>query len=141
MRDDEFQLPVVVARYLSNPAVSSSRKHSFLIDSSDGGGPRIGLLLKELALVATLAAPYAREPVVQNLIASPRLDASHWRSISWRDSNAGYAHGRFEMDINAIWAPRALESIAQILAALKTIGFESNELLPEGAVGESTLAG
>src|SRR5206468_7597530 len=65
---------------------------------------------------------YARDPVVQNLVASPRLDATHWRSISWRDSNAGYANGRFEMDINAIWAPRALESISQIVTALHTAG-------------------
>src|SRR5207244_8197037 len=68
MRDDEFQLPMVVARYLSNPAVSSARKHAFLIDSSDGRGTRIALRLRELALVATLAAPYARGPVVQHLI-------------------------------------------------------------------------
>ncbi|OLD43139.1 MAG: hypothetical protein AUI63_08075 [Gemmatimonadetes bacterium 13_1_40CM_2_60_3] len=129
MRDDEFQLPVVVARYLTNPAVSSTRKHAFLVDSSDGHGPRIGLLLRELALVATLAAPYARDPVVQNLVASPRLDATHWRSISWRDSNAGYANGRFEMDINAIWAPRALESISQIVTALHTAGFDPHELV------------
>jgi len=129
MRDDEFQLPVVVARYLTNPALSSTRKHAFLTDSSDGGGRRIGLLLKELALVATLAAPYARDPTVQNLIASPRLDATHWRSISWRDSNAGYANGRFEMDINAIWAPRALESISQIVTALHTAGFDPHELV------------
>jgi hypothetical protein len=129
MRDDEFQLPVVVARYLTNPAVTASRKRAFLRDTADGRGPRIALLLKELGLVATLAAPYAREPVVQNLIASPRLDATHWRSISWRDSNAGYANGRFEMDINAIWVPHALESIAQILAPLKTLGFDSADLL------------
>ena len=84
----------------------------FLVDLA-----RLGLLFKEMGLVATLAAPYAREPVVQNLIASPRLDATHWRSISWRDSNAGYANGRFEMDINAIWVPRALQSIGEILSA------------------------
>jgi hypothetical protein len=129
MRDDEFQLPVVVARYLTNPGVSAARKRAFLSDSSDGRGPRIGLLLKELALVATLAAPYAREPVVQNLIASPRLDATHWRSISWRDSNAGYANGRFEMDINAIWAPRALESIQQIVTALHTAQFDPHQIV------------
>ena len=140
MRDDEFQLPVVVARYLTNPAVSASRKRAFLRDTSDGRGPRIGLLLKELALVSTLAAPYARDPVVQNLIASPRLDATHWRSISWRDSNAGYANGRFEMDINAIWAPRGLESISQILASLKTLGFDSGDLLAMAGVRESPLA-
>src|SRR5437868_10563617 len=138
MRDDEFQLPVVVARYLGNPAVTSARKRAFLLDSADGRGPRIGLLLKELGLVATLAAPYARDPVVQNLIASPRLDATHWRSISWRDSNAGYANGRFAMDINAIWAPRALESIAQILGVLETLGFDDRALgglAPPGVSG------
>jgi hypothetical protein len=142
MRDDEFQLPVVVARYLSNPAVSATRKRAFLRDTTDGRGSRLGLLLKELGLVTTLAAPYAREPVVQNLIASPRLDATHWRSISWRDSNAGYANGRFEMDINAIWAPRALESIAQILFSLKTLGFDSGDLLAQtsASVRETPLA-
>ena len=59
---------------------------------------------------------------------SPRLDSTHWRSISWRDSNAGYANGRFEMDINAIWVPRALQSIGEILAALKSVGFSSSQL-------------
>ena len=138
MRDDEFQLPVVVARYLGNPAVPAARKKAFLMDSSDGRGPRIGLLLRELGLVATLAAPYARDPVVQNLIGSPRLDSTHWRSISWRDSNAGYANGRFEMDINAIWVPRALQSIAEIFASFRAIGFTQNEL---AAVAPAGVAG
>jgi hypothetical protein len=139
MRDDEFQLPVVVARYLGNPAVTAARKRAFLMDSSDGRGPRLGLLMKELSLVSTLAAPYAREPAVQNLIGSPRLDSTHWRSISWRDSNAGYANGRFEMDINAIWAPRALQSIGEILDSLKAIGISSQQLtaLSSGPAGSS----
>jgi hypothetical protein len=128
MRDDEFQLPVVAARYLTNPAVSAARKKAFLMDASDGRGPRIGLLMRELGLVASLAAPYAREPVVQNLIGSPRLDSTHWRSISWRDSNAGYANGRFAMDINAIWVPRALQSLTEILSALRAIGFSNDQL-------------
>ncbi|MEA2762324.1 MAG: hypothetical protein QOD47_1608 [Gemmatimonadaceae bacterium] len=128
MRDDEFQLPVVAARYLTNPAVSTARKRAFLLDTSDGRGSRLGLLMRELGLVATLAAPYGRDPVVQNLIASPRLDSTHWRSISWRDSNAGYANGRFAMDINAIWAPRALEAIGEILGALKSIGFSTDQI-------------
>jgi hypothetical protein len=128
MRDDEFQLPVVAARYLTNPAVSTARKRAFLSDSPDGQVSHLDLLLKELGLVATLAAPYAREPVVQNLIASPRLDSTHWRSISWRDSNAGYANGRFAMDINAIWAPRAMEAIGQIFGALGAIGFSTDQI-------------
>src|SRR5947207_422367 len=140
MRDDEFQLPVVVARYLANPAVSAARKRAFLRDTSDGRGQRIGLLLKELSLVATLAAPYARDPNVQNLISSPRLDATHWRSISWRDSNAGYANGRFEMDINAIWAPRALESISEIMTSLKALGFDIGDLVSRAGAADSSLA-
>jgi hypothetical protein len=138
MRDDEFQLPVVVARYLADPAITSARKKAFLLDSSDGRGPRIAQLLKELGLVASLAAPYARDPQIQNLIGSPRIDSTHWRSISWRDSNAGYANGRFAMDINAIWAPRALESIASIAGALTSIGFTQQQLdafAPSGAAG------
>ena len=51
-----------------------------------------------------------------------KRDSTHWRSASWRDSDAGYANGRFAMDINAIWAPRALEAIAAILAALPALG-------------------
>ena len=137
MRDDEFQLPVVAARYLTNPAVSTARKRAFLFDSSDGRGSRLGLLMRELGLVATLAAPYARDPVVQNLIGSPRLDSTHWRSISWRDSNAGYANGRFAMDINAIWAPRALQAIGEILTALRAIGF-SNDQVGALALGTAT---
>jgi len=128
MRDDEFQLPVVAARYLTNPAVSVARKKAFLMDSSDAAQPRIVQLLRELTLVAKLADPYARDPVVQNLIASPRLDSTHWRSISWRDSNAGYANGRFAMDINAIWVPRALRSIGEILSTLRAVGFSNDQL-------------
>lgn len=128
MRDDEFQLPVVVARYLMNPGVSNARKRAFLMNADDGRGPRLGLLFRELALVATLSTPYGRDPVVQNLIGSPRLNPTQWRSISWRDSNAGYANGRFAMDINAIWAPRALQAIAEIFSALKSIGFTDQQL-------------
>jgi hypothetical protein len=137
MRDDEFQLPAVVARYVTNPAVSAARKKAFLMEATDGRGPRIGLLLRELGLVASLSAPYARDPVVQNLIASPRLDSTHWRSISWRDSNAGYANGRFAMDINAIWVPRALQALGEILTALRTIGF-SNDQIEAFAPGTAT---
>jgi hypothetical protein len=128
MLDDEFQLPVLAARYLGNPSVPPARKLAFLVDSSDGNGPRVAALMRELALVSKLAAPYARDSVVQNLVASPRLDATRWRSVSWRDSNAGYANGRFAMDINAIWVPRALEAISEILSALSALGFTPQQI-------------
>lgn len=138
MRDDEFQLPIIVARYLRNPNVAVARKKAFLADASSGHGSRLTLLMRELGLVAELAAPYARNPIAQNLIGSPKQDATQWRSISWRDSNAGYANGRFAMDINAIWAPRALRSIAEILSSLRQLGFAPRELVditrPGGAL-------
>ncbi|HEY6090021.1 MAG TPA: hypothetical protein VD771_09545 [Gemmatimonadaceae bacterium] len=141
MRDDEFQLPIVVARYIANPAVPAARKKAFFMDASDGSGPRIGLLMKELSLVASLLEPYARDPVVQNLIASPRLDSTHWRSISWRDSNAGYANGRFAMDINAIWAPAALQAIVDIMTHLTAIGLSNDQIVSMGLARGSTQLG
>ena len=128
MLDDEFQLPVLTARYLANPSIPAARKLAFMTDSSDGGTPRVALLLRELGLVAKLADPYARNPVVENLVASPKQDSVQWRSVSWRDSNAGYANGRFAMDINAIWVPRALESISEILTRLRSIGISQTRL-------------
>jgi hypothetical protein len=128
MIDDEFQLPVLTARYLADSTVSASRKRDFLLERSDSGESRLALLLKELALVASLSRPYAETPRVTNLVSFPRRDATHWRSASWRDSDAGYAGGRFAMDINVIWVPKALEAIATILDALASVGMEQRTL-------------
>jgi hypothetical protein len=128
MIDDEFQLPVLVAGYLGDPGISADQKRAFLVDSSDGRGPRLALLLGELALVSHWTAPYVRNPRATNLVSFPRRDATHWRSASWRDSDAGYAGGRFAMDVNAIWAPHALQSIAVILASLDSLGLGGHRL-------------
>jgi hypothetical protein len=61
-------------------------------------------------------------------VSFPRRDATHWRSASWRDSDAGYAGGRFALDVNAIWAPHALESIAVILSSLDSLGLSGARL-------------
>ena len=133
MLDDEFQLPVLEARYLSDPSVSPERKRTFLLES-ESGETRLSLMLREMALVASLALPYVEETRATNLVSFPKRDATHWRSASWRDSDAGYAGGRFAMDINAIWVPNALESIADILKALPALGFDVqalDSLVPE----------
>jgi hypothetical protein len=85
-------------------------------------------MLREMALVASLARPYVEDPRPMNLVGFPKRDATHWRSASWRDSDAGYAGGRFAMDINVIWVPKALESIATILTILPTLGFTPRAL-------------
>src|SRR5437868_6115295 len=117
MVDDDFQLPVVAARYLADPRVPADRKRTFLRE-----GHRLERLMANLALVARRTAPYAREPVATNLVSFPRASDGHWISASWRDSRVGYAGGRYALDVNAIWAPHALEGIATILDALKGLG-------------------
>lgn len=138
MLDDEFQLPILEARYLADSTVPADRRRAFLLQSQDGGPTRLTLMLRELALVAAETLPYTRDPQATNLVGFVKRDSTHWRSASWRDSDAGYANGRFAMDINAIWAPRALEAIAAIRAALPAIGIGQgvlDSLAPETARG------
>ena len=134
MIDAEYQLPIVVARWLDDPGVSAQRKRAFLLDSTDSGEPRLARMLRELAVVAHATAAYAQDPRAENLISFAPRDSGRWASQSWRDSNVGYAGGRFAMDVNAIWAPHALEAMARILAALRTLA------LPAPVASDSTLA-
>ena len=140
MMDDEFQLPVLEAHYLADSAVSPERKHAFLL-GSEPGGTRLSLMLREMALVASLAQPYTRSPRAVNLVSFPKRDSTHWRSASWRDSDAGYAGGRFAMDINVIWVPRALRSIDTILALLPSLGITPPMLDSLIADSSGALAG
>src|SRR5204862_6145175 len=115
MLDDEFQLPILEARYLADSTVPAARKRAFLLEADTSGATRLALMLREIALVAEETRAYAQDPRAENLVSFERRDSTHWRSASWRDSDAGYAGGRFAMDINAIWAPRALEAFGTIV--------------------------
>ena len=128
MIDAEFQLPIVVGRWLSDPGVSAERKRAFLLDTLDSREPRLARLLRELALVASVTAPYAERPQTQNLISFAARDSGRWASQSWRDSEVGYARGRYAMDVNAIWAPHALESVELIFESLRAIGLSPDSL-------------
>jgi hypothetical protein len=130
MIDDELQLPILAARWLSDPDVAPERKRAFLADSSDGNGPRLYRLIHELALVSHMTLPYAANPVANNLISFAPRDTG-WGSASWRDSGAGYAGGRYAMDINTIWAPHALESIMTIVKELRALRLPLGD--PRGA--------
>ena len=136
MIDDEYQLPIVVARWITDPAVSVAAKRAFLMDRSDGNGSRAERLLRELALVAERTAPYAMNPVTANLTAFSPGGPSGFQTASWRDSGAGYAGGKYAMDINAIWVPHALEATGQILEALGSLGIGEVRAL----TGQSPLA-
>ncbi|HEX6047972.1 MAG TPA: hypothetical protein VFZ21_01840, partial [Gemmatimonadaceae bacterium] len=137
MIDDEIQFPVLVARWLGDPRVPDDRKRAFLLEREPGApATRLALLAKALALVAGQAMPYARDPSATNLRGFARLDSARWRSSSWRDSDAGYANGRFAMDVNVVWMPLALRSMGDILSALDRLG-----LVRAGAGDVVTLAG
>src|SRR5437899_1879107 len=117
MVDDDFQLPVVAARYLADPREPADRKRRFLRAEQ-----HLVRLVSNLAFVARKAAPYARDPVATNLVSFPRASDGSWISASWRDSHAGYGGGRFAMDVNAVWVPHALEAVGTILDALTQLG-------------------
>ena len=142
MVDDELQLPILTARYLADSALPAERKRAFLLDTAHGGEPRIAWLLRELALVASETRAYAEDPRPLNLVGFPLRDSVHRRSASWRDSDAGYAGGRFAMDVNAIWAPQALEAMGTILESLDAMGLGRGRLdsLAPGIAG-TPLAG
>ena len=128
MIDDEFQFPVLVARWMGTPTVSSDHQRAFLRDSSDGGATRLVRLLRELALVARMTEAYAREPSPATLVSFAARDSGRWAATSWRDSNAGYGAGRYAMDVNAIWVPHALQSMERILAGVRALGFSIDSL-------------
>jgi len=126
MVDDDFQLPVVAARYLANPAVPDARKRAFLARWLDP-------LIKNLTYVLRQAAPYAREPVATNLVSFHRDSDGWWHPGSWRDSRVGYAGGRFAFDVNVVWVPAALRGIGAIDSTLRALGLE-------GVTGEADAA-
>ena len=129
MMDDEFQLPILEALYLADSAVPAASKRAFLSGKSTGGESHLTLMLREIGLVANETKAFAQNPIATNLVSFVRSDSTHWRSASWRDSDVGYANGRFAMDINAIWVPKALESVASVLSSLRTLGFTNRDLV------------
>jgi alpha,alpha-trehalase len=129
MIDDEFQLPVLTARWISDSTVTAEHKRAFLLDASDNGELRVVRMLRELALVARMTAAYVRNPAATNLVSFAPRDSGRWSSASWRDSGEGYGGGRFAMDVNAIWVPHALEATATILTGLRALGISPDSVL------------
>src|SRR5438445_5260 len=124
MVDDDFQLPVVAARYLADPRVPADRKRDFLRT-----GQQLERLLSNLAFVVRKAAPYARDPVATNLVSFPRAPDGHWVSASWRDSRAGYGGGRFAMDVIVITDP-AMPLLVDSLGPDRTLELIGPIMLP-----------
>jgi hypothetical protein len=114
MVDDDFQLPVVAARYAANPSVPDARKRRFFETHRRA-------LVRNLGFVTRQAAPYAREPVATNLVGFHQGDDGWWHAGSWRDSRVGYAGGRFAFDVNVVWVPAALRGVLTIDSTLRAL--------------------
>ena len=129
MVDDDFQLPVLAARYLTNASIPAAQKRAFLLGSDEADGEtRLARLLRNLAFVARVSAPYARSPQPTNLVSFARRREGGWSAQSWRDSGAGYGGGRFAMDVNAAWVPAALAATSEMLDELERLGVSAAEL-------------
>jgi hypothetical protein len=134
MVDDDFQLSVVAARYLANPAVPNDRKRQFL---TRWRAP----LVQNLTYVVGQAAPYARQPVATNLVSFHRDDDGWWHPGSWRDSRVGYAGGRFAFDVNVVWVPAALRGIGTIDSTLRSLGLAGVPEAGNAALAAATWSG
>lgn len=133
MIDDEYHLAVLAGRWLTDSRVPTSTRRAFLLARDAAGATRLTSLLKEFALIARNTAGYASSPTVDRLVSFAPRDSGRWASNSWRDSNVGYANGRYAMDINAIWVPHALESIGRILDVLPSLGISLDSIAKSDA--------
>ncbi len=141
MVDDDFQLPVLVDRYLSRPDVLPDRKRGFLTAPAGSGGSRLDALLRNLSFGARLARPYAEQPTANNLVSFFHRDTLGWLPGSWRDSRAGYGNGRFGMDVNVIWVPNALGALERILTSLEGLGLSAQDAVSQMQLDASALEG
>src|SRR5204862_169339 len=131
MVDDDFQLPVVAARYLADPRVPADRKRAFL-----RADEHLTRLVSNLAFVARKAASYARAPVATNLVSFPRAPdgGGTWISASWRASRAGYGGGRLPRDVHAYRAMLAAVPPGVVRGRARSHGRE-RRLCDAGSVG------
>jgi len=142
MVDDDFQLAVLTARYLTSTAVSDDRKRDFLQSAINANEktPRITLLLENFRYIAKVTRPYVENPVAVNLVSFGNWDDGGWRPGSWRDSSTGYANGRFAMDVNAVWAPNALEAIRNIFTFFGELDIALDDHASTPTVSDTPLA-
>jgi len=116
MIDGSFMLAPVAAAWLLDDPRGRSRAAQFLA-RTDGRSeaPRAfgADLVGNLKFVLQAAAPFAADPRAPNLI---QLKAGVPVG-EWRDSNDGLAGGRFPYDVNAVFAPAALEAAGRLFAS------------------------
>ena len=107
MIDDDYMLPIVAARYLLDTSHTSA---GFLARTTTAGDTYGARLVRNLQFVVNSTASFAAQPQWKNLIALKQGGEVG----NWRDSNDGLGGGRYPFDVNAVFAPAALQAIAQL---------------------------
>ena len=114
MIDGSFMLAPVAAQWLLDDGRGRAQAAAFLkhMDGRRDSPRTFGAdLVGNLTFVLQAAEKFADDPRAPNLIAlKPGFDAGEWR-----DSNDGLAGGRFPYDVNAVFAPAALEAAGRFL--------------------------
>ena len=114
MIDGSFMLAPVAAQWLLDDARGRTQAAAFL-ERPDGRRDQQAFgadLVRNLKFIVQAAAKFAADPRAPNLIAlKAGFDAGQWR-----DSNDGLGGGRFPYDVNAVFAPAALEAAGRFFA-------------------------
>jgi hypothetical protein len=110
MVDGDFLLAPVLAGYLLDSPQGRARAKAFLARRTSTGETYDAQIRRNLDLVLQLAAPFALEPKVANLIAL----RDGVPVGNWRDSNNGLGGGRYAFDINVALVPAALKAAGRL---------------------------
>ncbi len=116
MADDDFILMALLGRYFERPDVGAAQKRAFLQRND-----HLDLVLRNLEFIEKEVTPYAESGRWQDLIAFQETDG-HYYPHSWRDSEPGYAGGKFPMDVNVVWVPAALEAARTVSHEIDGLG-------------------
>jgi len=111
MIDDDFMLAPVVAHYLLDTPQGRARAGAFLARTTPSGESYRDALLRNADFVLAQAAPFAADPAADRLI---RLRSGETVG-EWRDSEEGLGGGVHPYNVNAVFVPAALRSIARLL--------------------------
>jgi hypothetical protein len=120
MIDTDFLLPVAMKTYFVDTESGRQRSDDFFRTTATFLTDNNGLSYAQLAQftaekIMRLAAPFAENPIKENLIHLKEGE----QVGEWRDSNNGLGGGRIPYDVNAALIPASLRAIA----ALSLTGF------------------
>ncbi|WP_294261850.1 hypothetical protein [uncultured Sphingomonas sp.] len=133
MIDDDFMLPPVAEAWLTGRG--AARAASFLSTRAANGERNGDLLARNFAWAVGRTAGFAERPGFVRLIALK----DGRRTGQWRDSEEGLGRGTYPYDVNAVWVPAALHSIARLAPLLARYGTPAERAAIARAAGQAAV--